>query len=98
MLDKLNIPIYGIVENMSHVICDRCGSKNYIFGENTEHLANQLELPILESFELNQTVSNSTANGKPVVLSEPDSKYAEHYKSLANKIYSYLKMNKVEEQ
>ncbi|XP_077287287.1 NUBP iron-sulfur cluster assembly factor, mitochondrial [Arctopsyche grandis] len=95
MLEKLKVPIFGIVENMSHVICEGCGAKNHIFGENTGHLASQLELPVLESFELNQAVSDSTASGQPVVLSEPGSKYAEHYKNLAKQVYSILSQSAV---
>lgn len=98
MLEKLKVPIFGIVENMSHVICEGCGAKNHIFGENTGHLASQLELQVLESFELNQTVSDSTASGQPVVLSEPRSKYAEHYKNLAKQVYSFLSQSTIKDE
>lgn len=90
MFQKLNVPIIGMVENMSHAICTQCGAKNYVFGNDTKQTAQSLGLDILESFEVDQNMSDCINSGKPAIYALPDSIHAEKYRHLANKIFKYI--------
>lgn len=90
MFEKLKVPIIGIVENMSHAICTRCGSKNYVFGNDTKQMAEQMGLDIIQSFEVDQNMSDCINSGKPAIYALPDSIHAEKYRHLANKVFKYI--------
>ena len=82
-----NIPIIGIVENMSGFVCPHCGEVTNIFksggGEDT---ANQLGIQFLGRIPLEAGVVNSGDKGMPVVIAEPDSASAKAFKSVVSKI------------
>lgn len=90
MFEKLKVPIIGLVENMSHAICTQCGSKNYVFGNDTKQTAEQMGLEIIQSFEVDQNMSDCINSGKPAIYALPDSVHAEKYRQLANKVFKYI--------
>lgn len=90
MFEKLKVPIIGLVENMSHAICTECGAKNYVFGRDTQETAKQMGLEIIESFEVDQNMSDCINSGKPAIYALPDSIHAEKYRQLANKVFKYI--------
>lgn len=90
MFEKLKVPIIGMVENMSHAICLKCGSKNYIFGNETKQTASQMGLEIIQSFEVDHNMSECINSGKPAIYALPDSLHAEKYRHLANKVFKYI--------
>lgn len=90
MFEKLKVPIIGMVENMSHAICNNCGSKNFVFGNNTSQAAEEMGLEIIESFEVDQNMSECINSGKPAIYALPDSIHAEKYRHLANKVFKYI--------
>lgn len=90
MFEKLKVPIIGIVENMSHAICSQCGTKNFIFGNDTKKSAADMGLEIIESFEVDQNMSDCINSGKPAIYALPDSIHAEKYRHLANKVFKYI--------
>lgn len=90
MFEKLKVPIIGMVENMSHAICHKCGTRNYVFGTETKNAAAQMGLEIIESFEVDQNMSDCINSGKPAIYALPDSIHAEKYRQLANKVYEYI--------
>lgn len=90
MFEKLKVPIIGLVENMSHAVCQNCGTKNYVFGNNTLETAEQMGLEIIESFEVDQNMSECINSGKPAIYALPDSIHAEKYRLLANKVFKYI--------
>lgn len=90
MFEKLKVPIIGMVENMSHAICQNCGTKNYVFGNETKKIAGEMGLEIIESFEVDQNMSECINSGKPAIYALPDSVHAEKYRQLANKVYKYI--------
>lgn len=98
MFEKLKVPIIGMVENMSHAICPKCGTKNYVFGNDTKQTADQMGLEIIESFEVDANMSECINSGKPAIYALPDSVHAEKYRQLANKLFKYItdKENKAE--
>lgn len=90
MFDKLKVPIIGMVENMSHAICYKCGTVNHIFGNETKTAAQEMGLEIIESFAVDQNMSECINSGKPAIYALPDSIHAEKYRHLANKVFKYL--------
>lgn len=90
MFTKLRVPIVGIVQNMSRVICNNCQADLKIFGVGTEQLAFQLGLEMLEDIPLDQSISEGCDTGKPILLWAPDSKQAQSYINLAKKVITFM--------
>lgn len=89
MFTKLRVPIIGIVQNMSRVICNKCNTNLNIFGSGTESLAMQLGLEMLEDIPLDAAVAQGSDTGRPVLVTAPDSQQAESYKNLARKVIAF---------
>lgn len=90
MFKRLNIPIIGIVENMSNVICPKCNSSIPLYNGETQVIAKELDVQILQSVPLSEDIVNSCDTGKPIVLSAPESSQADAYKYLAKHVISFL--------
>lgn len=64
MAKKMNIPIVGLVENMSYFVCDSCEKKHYIYGEsNLEKIAEEYNLPILARIPMDPNIATACDNG-----------------------------------
>ena len=71
---KLNVPMLGLVENMSYYSCPHCGKPDNVFGHGGARLvAKDFELPFLGEIPLNSTMLEASEKGLPVVVSHPDS-------------------------
>jgi ATP-binding protein involved in chromosome partitioning len=87
MFDKLNIAIFGIVENMSEFVCPSCGHVEAIFGSGgVEKEALELEVPFLGRIPLEPGVRIAGDDGTPVVLAAPQSRSAAAFTTLAGKV------------
>jgi ATP-binding protein involved in chromosome partitioning len=74
MYQKLNIPVIGLVENMSHFACTNCGHESDIFGKGGgEQLATDMAVPFLGRVPLYEPVRSGGDTGRPIVLAEPES-------------------------
>jgi ATP-binding protein involved in chromosome partitioning len=74
MYQKLNIPVIGVIENMSYHVCHQCGVEEDIFGKGGgEALAIELGVPFLGAIPLSAPVRAGGDAGTPIVLSDPDS-------------------------
>ncbi len=74
MFQRVNVPVLGIVENMSYFVCPDCDSKHAIFGQGgAERAAKELDVPLLARIPLQPDVVSAGDAGKPTVLSAPDS-------------------------
>jgi ATP-binding protein involved in chromosome partitioning len=74
MYQKLNVPILGLIENMSHFVCPKCQHESDIFGKGGgQRLADELGTPFLGSIPISEPVRTGGDNGTPVVVSQPDS-------------------------
>jgi ATP-binding protein involved in chromosome partitioning len=73
MYKKLNIPVLGLLENMSHFVCPECSHESDIFGKGgSVPVADQLEIPYLGQIPLYQPIRVGGDEGVPIVLGEPD--------------------------
>lgn len=91
MFRKVNIPVLGVVENMSLHICANCGHEEAIFGTaGGERLAEQYGVELLGRLPLQMSICEQTDNGYPPVVAEPTSAVAEKYRAIALKITALL--------
>ncbi|XP_046740288.1 iron-sulfur protein NUBPL [Diprion similis] len=91
MFQKMNVPVAGIVENMSSVTCPVCSHQVQLFGDGTESLAKELDIDFLEKIPMDSQISKYCDNGKPIVLSLPESLIANAYCRLAHTVIEFLK-------
>jgi ATP-binding protein involved in chromosome partitioning len=91
MFEKVNIPILGIVENMSLHICSKCGHEEAIFGTGGgEMMAKESDVNFLGALPLEIDIRTDVDNGTPTVAKNPDSRVAEIYKEIARKVSAKL--------
>ena len=91
MFRKVNVPILGIIENMSHFLCPHCGERSDIFGHGGARAeAERLGVPFLGEIPLTMAIREKSDAGTPVVVSEPDSAHAKVYREIASRIWSEL--------
>ena len=91
MFKKVNVPILGMVENMSAYICPECGHEAHIFSHGgTRKAAEEIGVPLLADIPLDLAIRENTDVGKPLVVSAPESKPAAAYRTLAKNIWQAL--------
>jgi ATP-binding protein involved in chromosome partitioning len=91
MFRKVNVPVLGIVENMSYFQCPHCGTKSDIFGHGgARHEAEKLAVPFLGEIPLHMSIRATSDAGNPVVVSEPDGPHAEIYRAIAANVRDQL--------
>lgn len=91
MFEKVEVPILGIVENMSLHICSSCGHEEAIFGSGGgEKMADESDVQMLGVLPLDMKIRMQVDDGKPTVISEPDSRIAEIYREIARKTAAKL--------
>ncbi|MBC7581000.1 MAG: iron-sulfur cluster carrier protein ApbC [Tardiphaga sp.] len=84
MFSKVNVPVLGIIENMSYFQCPECGTRSDIFGHGgARHEAERLGVPFLGEVPLHMSIRAMSDAGTPVVASEPDSPHAAIYRAIA---------------
>ena len=84
MFRKVNVPILGIIENMSHFLCTACGAKHEIFGNGgAKAEAAKLGVPFLGEVPLEMAIRATSDEGMPIVASQPDSPLSSHYRAIA---------------
>ncbi len=87
MFRKVDVPVFGIVENMSYFVCPDCGSRSEIFGHGgARETAVQLGVDFLGEIPLHMAIRETSDSGQPIVVSQPDSEHAQAYKALAQRI------------
>lgn len=91
MFNKLEVPILGIVENMSAHVCTACGHIDPLFGsEGGNNLAERSDVPLLGQVPLESAIREACDAGKPTVLAEPDSAAARRYTDIALRMGGHL--------
>ena len=87
MFKRVNVPILGVIENMSYFLCPQCGTRSDIFGHGgARHEAERLGVPFLGEVPLNMTIRETSDSGAPVVATQPDSSHAKIYRAIAEKV------------
>jgi ATP-binding protein involved in chromosome partitioning len=91
MFTKVNVPVLGIIENMSYFQCPQCGTRSEIFGHGgARHEAERLGVPFLGEIPLHISIRATSDAGTPVVDSERDGPHAAIYREIAAKVRDQL--------
>ena len=91
MFKKVNVPVLGIVENMSYFQCPQCGTRSDIFGHGgARHEAERLGVPFLGEIPLHMSIRTTSDEGNPVVVSEPDGPHAAIYRAIGTRVRDQL--------
>ena len=87
MFKRVNVPVLGVVENMSYFLCPSCGTRSDIFGHGgARKEAERLGVPFLGEVPLHMAIREKSDAGLPVVATEPDGPHAKIYREIAAKV------------
>ena len=99
MFRKVDIPVFGVVENMSVHICSECGHHESLFGEGGgERIAKEFDTEVLGEMPLHKTIREQTDAGTPTVVAAPDSEIALLYQDIARKVAAKLSQEAIDER
>ncbi len=91
MFRKVDVPILGIIENMSYFLCPHCGERSEIFGHGgARSEAARLGVPFLGEIPLALSIREHSDDGRPIVVHEADGAYAGAYKAIAGRVLEAL--------
>ena len=86
MYKKLNVPVLGLVENMSHFVCPSCDHESDIFGRGGgQSAAEEMGVPFLGRIPIYQSIREGGDSGNPIVIAEPDSPAARAFLDVAER-------------
>jgi len=92
MFKRVNVPVLGVVENMSYFMCPKCGTRSDIFSHGgARHEAERLGVPFLGEVPLHMTIREKSDSGLPVVATEPDGPHAKIYREIAARVLEQIK-------
>ncbi len=92
MFKRVNVPVLGVIENMSYFMCPHCGARSDIFAHGgARHEAERLGVPFLGEVPLHMTIREKSDAGLPVVATDPDGEHARIYRDIAAKVLDTLK-------
>jgi len=87
MFKKVNVPVLGIVENMSYFLCNKCGERHEIFSSGSiKNEAIKFDTPFLGELPIDKNLRINSDIGKPICISDPEGEIAKIYLSIAKKI------------
>jgi ATP-binding protein involved in chromosome partitioning len=96
MFEKVNIPVLGVIENMSEYECSACGHKEAIFGSGGgKHFSEQYEIPLLGKLPLNTKIREQADSGYPTMVSEPEGSLAALYRDIAIRTAAFLSLRPI---
>ncbi len=91
MFQKVDVPILGIIENMSYFICPDCDSRHDVFSTGgAEKEAAKLDVAFLGGIPLDMTIRQTSDAGEPIVATQPENPHSKAYSSIAQKIWDTL--------
>lgn len=92
MFRKVEVPVLGLVQNMSVYVCPKCGHHEHIFGKDgIDKIAKAMHLDILGDIPLNKQIREGCDSGKPILITDPNCPESLIYKDIARKVAEILK-------
>jgi ATP-binding protein involved in chromosome partitioning len=93
MFEKVQVPVLGIVENMSIHVCSQCGHQEHIFGEGGgSRMAEEHDVDFLGALPLDGRIRADTDAGKPTVVKDPDGPVARQFREVARRLAAKLSL------
>ena len=97
MFQKANVPVLGMIENMSYWSCPDCGRVDHIFGEGgVKAEAKKRNIDLLGEIPISVDVRKSSDAGIPIIISEPESIQSQNYRLIAKSIIKLIKLDEEE--
>lgn len=91
MFEKVDVPVFGVIENMSTHVCSNCGHEEAIFGAHgAQKMATDFGLTVLGEIPLEMAIREQADRGNPTVVATPDSATAKKYRDIALRIAAKL--------
>ncbi|MBT4700620.1 MAG: iron-sulfur cluster carrier protein ApbC [Rhodospirillaceae bacterium] len=88
MFRKVDVPVFGIIENMSYFMCPHCNERSEIFSHGgAKQEAEQLGIDFLGDIPLDMAIRETSDDGRPIVFSQPNSAHAKAYTAIAEKVW-----------
>jgi ATP-binding protein involved in chromosome partitioning len=93
MFEKVQVPVLGIVENMSTHVCTQCGHEEHIFGRGGgARMAEQHEVDFLGALPLALAIREDADGGQPTVVKDPDGQIGQRYREIARRVAAKLSL------
>lgn len=90
MFRKVDVPVFGVIENMSYFLCPSCGDRSDIFGHGgAREEASKLGIDCLGEVPLHINIRTTSDGGNPIVVSDPGSEHSAAYRSIAEKVWAH---------
>jgi len=97
MFQKLEVPVLGVVENMSYFLCPHCGERTDIFAHGgAQKMAQKYNVPFLGEIPLDTAIRIGGDSGKPITASQPDSAYAKIFQNLARLVAAQVSVMNIQ--
>ena len=94
MFRKVDVPVLGIIENMSYFLCPNCGHESHIFSHGGAHEeADRLGVEFLGEIPLDIDIRTTSDSGQPIVVSQPESDHAKVYRGIADRVWAKLSVS-----
>jgi ATP-binding protein involved in chromosome partitioning len=91
MFRKVDVPVRGIIENMSYFLCPSCGHQADIFGHGgAKSEAARLGVEFLGEIPLHLDIRETSDGGQPIVVSRPETEHATEYRKIGDRIWERL--------
>ncbi|MEO0620437.1 MAG: iron-sulfur cluster carrier protein ApbC [Pseudomonadota bacterium] len=91
MFRQVDVPVLGIIENMSYFLCPSCGERSNIFGHGgAKNEADKLGIPFLGEVPLHMDIREKSDAGQPVVASAPESAHSKIYRGIASQAWNAI--------
>ncbi|MCA1910082.1 MAG: iron-sulfur cluster carrier protein ApbC [Magnetospirillum sp.] len=93
MFRKVDVPVLGVIENMSYYVCPKCGDEAHIFGHGgAKAEAAKLSCDFLGEVPLDIVIRETADRGEPIVVSKPSSPHAKAYRDIAKKVWDKVEL------
>jgi|UPI0004861E0A ATP-binding protein involved in chromosome partitioning len=91
MFRKVDVPVLGIIENMSYFTCPHCGGRTDIFAHGgARHEAEKMQTPFLGEIPLDIKIRETSDAGTPIVAEQPDSPHSAAYRAIGEQVWRQL--------
>src|SRR6185295_13453647 len=94
MFQKVNVPLLGIIENMSYFVCGHCNHRTEIFSHGGgERAAEKFGVPFLGRVPIDPAIRAGGDSGKPITIADPDSPQAKAFREIAAKLDAQIRLS-----
>lgn len=90
MYRMLKVPIIGIVENMSYVVCEDCGHQNVLYNNAIDEFSREMNINVIGKIPLEKEIIKCCEAGTPSCIKHPDTSFSKTYRAISKNIIQYL--------